>query len=405
MAASRITHVAGHFRTTASSGGRPSPEETYRVPGSLRCVTCRAVALPAHGPDEGRMHPRRIALVGLGLAARTIHLPALRKLRDVDIVGGYDPANSIPGVRSFPTLAALLEKGRPDIVTIATPPSSHLEIAIAALAAGAHIFCEKPLVTDLAEADLLVAAARAARRVVGINSEFPHMAIHAAARDEIGSARFGRLLFVDVRQSFVVTPTTELGWRGDDPQRSFKEFGTHVIDLCKAFFGERPLAMRARMPRPFAGRGPDYLNLVQLEFSEDRVAQITLDRLTRGKHSYLDIRLVGENGTIETSLGGRAELTLGLRPQGRKPFGDVDFALGGRARLYHGDHHVTIARSPLDLFADATANLYRCFLDAIAEGREPPNGLDEARHTLGMLYDCYALADGARARVPAAPSC
>ena len=113
----------------------------------------------------------------------------------------------------------------------------------------------------------------------------------------------GRLLFVEVHQTFVVTDDTEAGWRGADPQRSFKEFGTHVIDLCKTFFGERPIGMSARMPRPFASGGPDYLNLIRLEFSGDRVAQITLDRLTKGKHRYLDLRLVGEKGTIETSLG------------------------------------------------------------------------------------------------------
>ena len=335
----------------------------------------------------------RIALAGLGAAARAIHLPALAKLKDVEVVGGYDPAGQAPGVRSFASLDEMLAVGKPDVVTIATPPASHLAIATAALEAGAHVFCEKPLAATVAEADALGEVARRCGRRVAVNSEFPYMPIHAAARDEIGSDRFGRLLFVDIRQSFVVTADTEAGWRGNDPQRSFKEFGTHVLDLCKSFFGERPSAMRSRMPRPFAGGGPDYLDLIQLDFSGDRVAQITLDRLTRGRHSYLDIRLVGEQGTIETSIGGRAELTLGVRPQGRKPFGDLDFALGGRARLYHGNRHVTLAKSPLDLFPDATARLYRAFLDAIRDDREPPNGLDESRHTLQLLYDCYAGAE------------
>lgn len=332
----------------------------------------------------------RVALVGVGAAARKIHLPALAKLKDVEVVGAFDPAGSVPGVKSFASLEEMLEVAKPDVVNIVTPPDSHFGTATAALEAGAHVFCEKPLVATLDEADALIEVARRCDRRVAVNSEFPFMPIHVAARDEIGSERFGRLLFVDIRQSFVVTAETEAGWRGHDPQRSFKEFGTHVLDLCKSFFGERPSAMRSRMPRPFSYGGPDYLDLVQLDFSGDRVAQITLDRLTRGRHSYLDIRLVGEKGTIETSIGGRAQLTLGLRPQSRKPFGDLDFALGGRARLYHGDRYVTIARSPLDLFPDATAKLYRAFLDAIRDGREPPNGLDESRHTLQMLYDCYA---------------
>ena len=107
--------------------------------------------------------------------------------------------------------------------------------------------------------------------------------------------------------------------------------------------------MSARMPRPFASGGPDYLNLVQLEFSGDRVAQITLDRLTKGRHRYLDLRLVGEKGTIETSLGGSAEVSVGLRPQGRMPFAEWNIYLGGVARLYQGERFTTLAKAPLDL--------------------------------------------------------
>jgi predicted dehydrogenase len=342
------------------------------------------------------MASTRIGIVGLGSAARTIHLPALRKLSDIDIIGGFDPVNRAEGVKSFPSLEALLAEA-PDMLVIATPPASHAEVAIAGLAAGAHIFCEKPLANSLEEADAIIAAARAAGRKVAVNSEFPYMAIHTAARDEIGSPRFGRLLFAELRQTFLVNEVTEAGWRGEDPQRSFKEFGTHVIDLCKAFFDERPVAMRARMPRPFDNTGPDYLNLVELEFSGNRVGQIMLDRLTRGRHAYLDIRLVGEKGTIETSIGGRAAVTAGIRPQGRKPFFNVDFAMGGIARLYQGERARLLARSPIDLFADGTARLLREVLDAIAEGREPPNSLDDARHTLKLIYDGYAQADAARA--------
>ncbi|MEO8454771.1 MAG: Gfo/Idh/MocA family oxidoreductase [Sphingomicrobium sp.] len=338
------------------------------------------------------MHKVRVAIAGVGRAAKVIHIPALRKLSGVEIVGVYDLRQGPSELPSFATLEALLET-KPDVVLIATPPDSHLEIALAALAAGAHVFCEKPLANSVEEADAIAAAANTAGRQVCVNSEFPFMPMHLAAAREIGSERFGRLLFVEAHQTFVVTPETEAGWRGADPQRTFKEFGTHVIDLCKAFFGERPIGMSARMPRPLSNGGPDYLNLVRLEFSGDRVAQITLDRLTKGKHRYLDLRLVGEKGTIETSLGGSAEVRLGLRPKGRTPFAEWSIHLGGVARLYHGERFTTLARAPLDLYPDATARLYRAFFDAIAAGREPPNSIAEARDTLALLYRAYAEAE------------
>ena len=337
------------------------------------------------------MQKFRVAIAGVGRAAKTIHIPALKKLADVEIVGVYDPHEELSQFPSFASLDQLLDT-RPDVVVIATPPDSHQPIALAALDAGAHVFCEKPLASSIEEADAIAAAAKAAGRQVCINSEFPFMPMHLAAAREIGSERFGRLLFVEAHQTFVVTEETEAGWRGQDPQRTFKEFGTHVIDLCKAFFGERPIGMTALMPRPFGNGGPDYLNLVRLEFSGDRVAQITLDRLTKGKHRYLDLRLVGEKGTIETSMGGSAEVRLGLRPRGRTPFAEWSVHLGGVARLYHGERFTTLARAPLDLYPDATARLYRAFFEAIAEGREPPNSIAEARDTLDLIYRAYALA-------------
>jgi predicted dehydrogenase len=341
------------------------------------------------------MQKVRVAIAGMGRAAKVIHLPALRKLPEVEIVGGYDPFQQSSEIPVFASLEALLD-ARPDVVVIATPPDSHLPIAIEALEAGAHVLCEKPLANSVDEADAIAAAAEKAGRQVSVNSEFPFMPMHLAAAREIGSERFGRLLFVEVHQTFVVTEETEAGWRGEDPQRSFKEFGTHVIDLCKTFFGERPIGMTARMPRPFVSGGPDYLNLVRLEFSGDRVAQITLDRLTKGKHRYLDIRLVGERGTIETSLGGSAEVRLGLRPKGKKPFAELSMHMGGVARLYHADRFTTLAKAPLDLYPDATARLYRAFFEAVASGSEPPNSIAEARDTLDLIYRCYAEAEGRR---------
>lgn len=335
------------------------------------------------------MKRTRVAIAGMGAATRNIHLPALRKLKDVEIVGVYDPAVATSLFPQFSNLNLLLDATLPEILIIATPPASHAETAIVALARGCHVFCEKPLTATIEEVDVLAAAAVRANRHVVVNSEFPFMPIHAAAKNLIDGDRFGRLLFVEARQSFRVTSDTEAGWRGADPQRTFKEFGTHVLDLCAFFFNEHPQKARVRMPKPTGANGPDLLNIVQLEFSGDRVAQIVLDRLTRGRHRYLDMRLVGEKATIETSIGGRAELSVGVRASDRRPFGLLDIAAGGRARLYEGERFKTIATAPMDLFADATARLFRAFLDAIAHDTVPPNSIEQARRTLKLLYSCY----------------
>lgn len=344
------------------------------------------------------MNKARVAIAGLGAAARTIHLPALRKLPNVEIVGGFDPNAIVPGVPIFASVDGLIGETRPDYLVIATPPHSHAEIAKAGISAGCHIFCEKPLTNDLAEADELAELARDAEVHVVVNSQYPFMPIHAAARREIGGPRFGDLLFLDIRQSFVVTAATEAGWRGGDMRRTFKEFGTHVLDLCKFFFDERPLSLHARMPTSGAKNGPDYLCIVELGFSRDRTALIVLDRLSKGRHRYLDVRLVGEKATIESSIGGRLQVTAGLNPKLRRPFADLEISGGGSSRLYCGERSTPLAKAPLDIFADATARLFQSMLDAVAQGTAPPNNIDDARHTLALLYEAYDDAGRGSAR-------
>lgn len=336
-----------------------------------------------------------IAVAGLGAAARNIHLPAIAKIPGLELIGGVDPFADKSGFR-FPvhdSLADLLAARKPDILAIVTPPDSHFTLIMQALAAGLHVFCEKPFVLTLDEGRQVIdTAARAGRHVV-VNNEFRFMNVHEAAHARIGTPGFGELLFVSVHQTFFVTEATEKGWRGASNQRTCFEFGTHALDLCRYFFGEEPLSIAARMPKPGRPEGPDYLNLIQLEFSGDRVAHITLDRLSRGPHRYLDIRLDGSEACIETRLGGQAQLALGLRSGSKRPFARLDFAPSAAAHLLRGDSRQRLATDPLDLFAHSTAKLLRAMVMAITEGSAPPCSAADNIHTLALMLAAYRSAD------------
>jgi predicted dehydrogenase len=338
------------------------------------------------------------ALAGLGAAARSIHLPALARA-GLQVVGGCDPAVRDGGL-GFPTFDSpqrMVEETRPDLLVVATPPESHLALTRLGLLAGCHVLCEKPFMPTLAEADEVCALSREAGRWVVVNNQYRFMDIHRKAREAIGTPEFGELLFVSAEQTFFVTPETEAGWRGTETERTCREFGTHVLDLCRFFFQEDPSALTARMPRR-AG-GPDYLDLIQLEFSGDRVAQITLDRLSRGRHRYLEIRLDGSAGCVETRLGGGLELAAGVRGGTRRPYVRLDAALGGQARLYQGERFRRIASEPLDPFAAATARLLTAFRDSVAAGTPPPCHAEDNRRTLALMLAAYE-SHRRRATVP-----
>jgi predicted dehydrogenase len=334
---------------------------------------------------------RRIAIAGLGAAARQIHLPAYAKLADLEVVGGFDPAAGAAKL-PFPVYASLeelLDRTAPDILAAATPPAHHYEVARKGLLAGCHVFCEKPFMASMHEADEIAALSRERKRWVVVNNQYRFMSIHSSAREVIGTPEFGELLFVSASQTFFVSERTEAGWRGQDTRRTCLEFGIHALDLCRYFFGEDPVRIDARMPKGRAPDGPDYLNLIRLEFSGDRVAHISLDRLCRGPHRYLEMRLDGSLGCVETSIGGNVGLAAGIRGGTRRPYLNLDVTLGGRALLYQGERFKKIASAPLDIFAHGTARLMRAFLDALDRGTTPPCHAEDNRRTLALVLAAY----------------
>ncbi len=110
---------------------------------------------------------RGVAVVGLGIGS--MHAYALRRLRDrftVVAVCDPDPSRSVPvserigaAVCSFEDVIA---RDDVDVVHVCTPPSLHLDQCLAALAAGKHVVCEKPVVASLSDVDRLIEAEAAA---------------------------------------------------------------------------------------------------------------------------------------------------------------------------------------------------------------------------------------------------
>ena len=154
----------------------------------------------------------------------------------------------------------MLRDGKPDVVIIGTPPDSHADYCLRSFAAGAHVICEKPFVSSIAEADVVIAAARAAGRRVALNHEFREMPIFRALRDELARPETGPPVFVQVWQLMDLPPWAEPGWRGEMLQRTLYEAGVHLVDFLMALFareaGQRPgVDVHLRRPRRCHRRG------------------------------------------------------------------------------------------------------------------------------------------------------
>ncbi|WP_338694166.1 Gfo/Idh/MocA family oxidoreductase [Streptomyces sp. Q6] len=118
------------------------------------------------GPRASRL---KVAVVGAGGIARGSHLPALQELAEegeVEVVAAVDVDDD--AVRRFcadggiphpyTDLQRMLDEQRPDLVTVCTPPTLHREQTVAALRAGAWVWCEKPPTPSLEEFDAIEAA-------------------------------------------------------------------------------------------------------------------------------------------------------------------------------------------------------------------------------------------------------
>jgi predicted dehydrogenase len=138
---------------------------------------------------------------------------------------------------------------RPDIdlVDICTPGDTHAEIAIAALAAGKHVLCEKPLANTVAEAEEMAAAAERAaadgvRAMVGFT--YRRVPAIALARRLVAEGRIGDIRHVRAQylQDWIADPEAPLSWRLDKSKAgsgALGDIGAHIIDLTQHITGER----------------------------------------------------------------------------------------------------------------------------------------------------------------------
>lgn len=342
----------------------------------------------------------RVGFAGLGWAARSFHLPGLKALPGVTVVGGFDADEgqrdswrAEAGLPAYESLAELVARARPELLVVATPPQSHADLCVAALEAGMHVFCEKPFVMNLQEADRVIAAAAETGRHVAVNHEFREKPIFRALHDKIGSPEAGRLVFCQIWQLMDLAPWDEpVGWRAAMPNRTLFEGGVHLVDLLLMIFGERPSAVYARHSAGLdQERKADAIHLVTFEFSGGRLAQLTIDRLCQAGTRYVEVRADCERASLRASLGGRALVQIGKK-RAEKTGLRVDIGAGGIAWMERGLQRRTLARNPREAGMHATGILVGRIVDALRAGTEPPSSARTARDVLRVIEAAYESA-------------
>lgn len=343
----------------------------------------------------------RVALIGLGGVATRIHLPALRAVPSVTLVGACDPdarrRDAVGRRFAIPVVHAdadtLLRATAPDMVVIGAPPSAHHALALLALEHGAHVFCEKPFVRTPAEADEVIAAADRRGRLVAVNNQYRYMPIYREVRARIARGEFGPAFLIQAWQQMFHPPSFEANWRATLVESTLFEFGTHVFDLICYFFDDLPDAVTSHIPRPRSDIAADVVAASLLHFGDGRVASVVLNRISHAPQRYLEMRIDCRDASMRVSLGGVARLSLTWSPPLGRPILRAGLVRGGEARIERGGRSRTLVRSAREAFDTATAAKFEEFVARVQSGATDNA---EARHARALIRLVEAAYESAR---------
>ncbi|MFI7609675.1 Gfo/Idh/MocA family protein [Nonomuraea terrae] len=144
----------------------------------------------------------------------------------------------------------LVKRDDVQIVDICTPGDSHAEIAVAALEAGKHVICEKPLANTVAEAEVMVAAAATAPGKSMVAFNYRRVPAIALARRYVEQGRIGEIRHVRAAylQDWIVDPDFPLVWRLQKDKAgagALGDIGSHIVDAAQFITGQRILGVSA----------------------------------------------------------------------------------------------------------------------------------------------------------------
>jgi predicted dehydrogenase len=176
----------------------------------------------------------------------------IRVVADVDKTHALELAEPA-GAEATTDWRAAVQSPDVSIVVVSTPTKFHAEAAKSALQAGKHVLCEKPLARSVAEAQEVICAAAAAKRLLKTGFNYRYMAHVRAAQELLQSGALGPVYFLRCRYGHGGRPGYEKHWCTDQDLSGggvLLEQGIHILDLVRYLLGE-PAQVLAQSSRFF----------------------------------------------------------------------------------------------------------------------------------------------------------
>lgn len=220
-------------------------------------------------------------------------------------------ADAFGFARSTADWRALIADPAVDVVSITTPNAFHAEMAIAALQAGKHVWCEKPMATSFADAQRMAAAAKAAGTVTALGYNYIQNPIMRHIRKLLGEGAIGTVNHVrfEMDEDFMADPEALFTWKSEAASGygAPDDFGVHPLSIIHYLFGgvARVMANLSKpyADRPLAGGGRRAVESfdiasILLELPGGISGVMALDRAAWGRKGRIAMQIFGDRGTI-----------------------------------------------------------------------------------------------------------
>ncbi|CAN2977596.1 Glucose--fructose oxidoreductase [Pseudomonas sp. PM2] len=241
-----------------------------------------------------------------------VHLK-LAALADADTERAQRCASAWGFTQAHGDWQALVNDPKVDVVAITTPNHLHYPMAMAAIAAGKAVYCEKPLAVSLEQADAMRRAAHTAGVVTRVGYNYQHNPMIVLARQMIAQGELGQIISFqgEFSEDFMADPTSPWSWRCDVEHAggALADLGSHLLSMARYLVGEVTDVcadtQTVHSQRPAAAGNPTSKTIAVddqvhalLRFANGARGTVSSSWLKHGYKNHLSFEISGTQGTL-----------------------------------------------------------------------------------------------------------
>lgn len=255
----------------------------------------------------------RVGIIGFGKLAQEYYISALRSLDGVSIAAVVDPLAAsqkaakrlVPKAKLYSSWEECIEEGHLDAVLVASPPSTHLKICLAAIKMRVPVFMEKPFILkdEISHIDELKAATP--QLMINFNRRF--WPTYQTLRDRVRSGEIGKL-----QHAKLVLHVNIATWGSVTQHRlhpseggALFDLGSQIIDLARTIVGQEPMSLEAKI---WTEKLADDHIQINLKFDSGCTA---LCDVAYSEHTQERVTVKGTNSTLRLS---NPNMTIHIEP-------------------------------------------------------------------------------------------